>query len=56
MSHETPDFNPLTVKAWTALSIVLSLFFFSLFLFGDHLLHAGNVAWDLLRYLARPII
>ena len=56
MSNETADFNPLTVKAWTALSVVLAIFFLVLFFFGDPLLHAGHAVWDLLRYLARPII
>jgi hypothetical protein len=27
-----------------------------MFLFGQTLLHAGHWVWDLLRYLARPII
>jgi hypothetical protein len=56
MSAEPPPYNELYIKAWTILSIVLGLVLFATFVFGTHLLQAGHIAWDLLRWLASPII
>jgi hypothetical protein len=56
MSTPAPAYSPFYVKAWTLLSIALGLFFLALFIFGDDLLHAGGITWNLLRWLARPFI
>jgi hypothetical protein len=56
MSAEPPPYNPLYIKAWILLSLVLSVIFFGMFVFGQMLLHAGHAAWDLIRWLASPII
>ena len=56
MSTPAPAYSPSYVKAWTILAILLGLFFFALFVFGDDLMHAGGVTWNFLRWLARPII
>jgi hypothetical protein len=56
MSAEPPPYNPLYIQAWTLLALVVSVIFFGIFVFGQTLLHAGHWIWDLLRYLASPII
>lgn len=56
MSATVPAYNPLAIKLWATLSIVLGLALFAMFVFGDSFLHAGKVVWDLLRWLFRPII
>jgi hypothetical protein len=55
--HEEPlPYNPLYIRAWTLLSAVVSLVLLAMYAFGTHLLHVGHWIWDLLRYLATPII
>ena len=56
MSAEIPAYSPFYVKAWTALSIVLALAFFGMFLFGDTLLNAAGIVWAAIRWLFSPII
>ena len=56
MSAEPPSYNQLYITAWTILSVVVAAIIFGAFVFGQPLLHAGHWIWDLLRYLARPII
>jgi hypothetical protein len=56
MSAEPKPYNQLYIKAWTLLSLVVSAIFFGMFLFGSTLLHAGHWIWDLIRWLASPII
>jgi len=56
MSPEPPPYNHLYIRAWTLLSLVVSAIFFGMFLFGQTLLYAGHWIWDLVRYLASPII
>ena len=56
MSAEHPPYNQLYIKAWTALSIIIALVLLSMFLFGGHFLHWGNVIWSLLRWLSSPVI
>jgi len=56
MSAEPPPYNPLVIKAWAILSILVCLIFLGMFILGPHLLEAGRSAWDLLRWLASPII
>jgi hypothetical protein len=56
MSAETSAYSPLYIKAWTVLSIVLGIVLFSMFVYGDTLLGAGNVVWSLIRWIFSPII
>ena len=56
MSAEKRPYSQVYINSWTILSIVLGLGFLSAFLLCNHLLDAGKVVWDLLRYLASPII
>jgi len=56
MSDEPPPYNQLYIQAWTLLSLVVCVVLFGMFVFGQPLLHAGHWIWDLLRYLARPLI
>ncbi len=56
MSAEPPPYNQLYIRAWTLLSLVVTVVLFGMFLFGQTLLHAGHWMWDLLRYLASPVI
>jgi hypothetical protein len=56
MSAEPKPYNKLYIEAWTLLSLVVSAIFLGMFVFGQHLLNAGHWIWDLLRYLASPII
>jgi hypothetical protein len=56
MSAEPKPYNPLVIQAWILLSLIVTLILFGMFLFGQTLLHAGHWIWDLLRYLASPII
>jgi hypothetical protein len=53
--HERP-YSQLIINAWTALCALVSAVLFLAFAFGPHLLKAGHWVWDLLRYLASPII
>ncbi len=52
----TPVYNPLAIKAWSILSGLVTLLIFGMFCFGPSLLKAGQAVWDLLRWLALPII
>ncbi len=56
MSAESPSYNPLVVKAWSLLAAIVSTLILGMFIFGPHLLRAGRAAWDLIRWLATPII
>jgi hypothetical protein len=56
MSDENPPYNPLVIQAWTGLSLLVSGAIFVMLVFGHPLLEAGRVVWDLLRWLASPII
>jgi len=56
MSDEPKPYNQLYIQAWTILTAVVALLIFGALAFGRHLLHAGHWIWDLLRYLASPII
>ncbi len=56
MSDETPAYNQTYITAWTILSIAVTAALFLTYVFGSMLLHAGHWVWDLLRYLATPII
>jgi len=56
MSAQPPAYNPCYIKAWTLLSIVLALVILGMLIMGDHLLLAGKSVWDLIRWLASPLI
>jgi hypothetical protein len=56
MSAEPKPYNQHYIQAWTLLSLVASLIFFGMFIFGGTLLRTGHWVWDLIRYLASPII
>ena len=56
MSHEEPSYNQMMINAWTALSVLICAGVFGCFVFGDCFLQTGHWIWDLLRYLASPII
>jgi hypothetical protein len=56
MSDEPKPYNQLYIQAWTILSIIVAAGIFLAFIFGSTLMHTGHWIWDLLRYLARPII
>ncbi len=50
------SYSQLIVNAWTALCALVTAIFFFMLACGPHLLAAGKAVWDLLRYLASPII
>jgi len=56
MSAEPKPYNQLYIQAWTLLSIVVAAILFVAFVFGQTLLNTGHWIWDLIRYLASPII
>lgn len=56
MSAESSPYSPCYIKAWTLLSIILGIVIFGMLVLGDHFLYAGQVVWDLIRWLASPII
>ena len=56
MSDEKPPYSQIYIQAWTLISIVAAVILFGMFLIGDTLLGAGHVVWDLIRWLASPII
>jgi hypothetical protein len=56
MSAEPEPYNQLYIHAWTLLSLAVCIILFGTLVFGPQLLHTGHWIWDLLRYLARPII
>ena len=56
MSAEPPAYSPVTIKAWTLLSLLVAAILLCMFVCGDQLLQAGKPAWDLLRWIASPLI
>ena len=54
--HDEPPYNQLYINAWTALSGLVAAAIFLAFCFNVPLTHLFHWVWDLLRYLARPII
>ncbi len=54
--HDEPPYNQLYINAWTILSALVAGGIFLGLVFNAPLTHLGNWIWDLLRYLARPII
>ena len=56
MSAESPAYSPTSIKVWTYVSIGAAVIFFGMFVLGDVILQAGKPAWDLIRWLASPLI
>jgi hypothetical protein len=56
MSDEPLPYSPRFIQLWSALSILIGLILFGMFIFGPVLMHAGASVWHLLRWLASPII
>jgi hypothetical protein len=57
MSHEPERaYDKNMVIAWTILSALVALGIFAMFVFNRPLTHLGHWIWDLIRYLAQPII
>jgi hypothetical protein len=56
MSAENRPYSQTYITAWTILSLVLGAGFLGMFLLCNHLLAAGHIVWDLIRYLASPFI
>jgi len=54
--HDEPIYNQLYINAWTTLSIVVAGGILLMFVFNHPLTHFFHWVWDLIRYLARPII
>jgi len=56
MSEEQKPYSQLYINAWTILSALVALAIFGMLCLGQHLLNTGHWIWDLIRYLASPII
>jgi len=56
MSDKQPPYSQLYINAWTALSAFIAFVLFGMLIFGEHFLKAGHIVWNLLRWLASPII
>ncbi len=56
MSADPVPYNPLIIKAWTVLSVIVAIITLVMFVCGQPLLQAGHIVWDLLRWLASPLI
>jgi len=56
MSAEPKPYNQLYINAWTILTAVFSTTLFLMYVFGASILHFSHWVWDLIRYLASPII
>jgi hypothetical protein len=54
--HDEPPYNQLYINAWTILSALVAAGIFFGLCFNGPLTHLFHWVWDLLRYLARPII
>jgi len=53
--HEKP-YCQTYIQAWTILSLIVTAGLFLAFIFGTKLMHTGHWIWDLIRWLASPII
>jgi sugar phosphate permease len=56
MTAESRSYNPLVIKAWAALCAIVCLILLGMLVFGPQLIEVGRAVWDLLRWLATPII
>jgi hypothetical protein len=56
MDAEAKPYNQLFINAWTVISALVALAVFICFVFGAEFLATGHWIWDLLRWLASPII
>ena len=53
---EAPVYNQTYINAWTILSIVVAGVLFLAFCLNQPITNFFHWVWDLIRYLARPII
>jgi hypothetical protein len=56
MSAESKPYNQLAINAWTIICVIVTVLLTGMYALGTHLLTAGHWIWDLIRYLASPII
>jgi hypothetical protein len=56
MSEEPLPYSQTYIQAWTVLSLIVTAVIFIAFCFGQIFLADCRWIWDLLRYLASPII
>jgi hypothetical protein len=56
MSHSPKAYNQLYINAWTVLSLLAAFVMWAMYVCGTQLLHFFGWVWDLIRYLASPII
>ena len=59
MSHDhddAPPYNQLYINAWTLLAAIVAGGIFLAFCFNHPITNFFHWIWDLIRYLARPII
>jgi Ni,Fe-hydrogenase I cytochrome b subunit len=54
--HEQLAYNPLMIKAWSILSVVVAGVLFMGFVLCNHLLNAGGIVWAVIRWIFSPII
>ena len=54
--EEKLPYSQVYINAWTILSVVATGVIFLAFCFNQPLTHFFHCVWDLIRYLARPII
>ena len=53
---ESKPYSQLYINAWTILCVIVTVGLFFMYVFGTHIMHQAGWLWDLIRYLARPII
>ena len=53
---EAPVYNQTYINAWTILSVVVAGVIFLAFCLNQPITDFFHWVWDLIRYLARPII
>jgi hypothetical protein len=57
MSHDAPKaYSQLAINAWTIISASVTVLLAAIYTLGTPLMQAGHWIWDLLRWLASPII
>jgi hypothetical protein len=56
MSAEPKPYSQLYINAWTIISATVTVLLLGMYALGTPILHTGHWIWDLIRYLASPII
>jgi hypothetical protein len=59
MSHDhddAPPYSQLYINAWTLLAASFAAALFLVFCFNQPITHFFHWVWDLVRWIARPII